>query len=73
MSGQGWLGPMLCTVKWGKKKSHAVESSTWPLNSHNCSENYPKTKTNKLCNSSTASGEGTPQLYLLYFLLFLKV
>ena len=37
---------MLCTVKWGKK-SHAVESSTWPLNSHNCSENYPKNKKTK--------------------------
>ena len=24
-----------------------VESSTWPLNSHDCSENYTKTKTNK--------------------------
>ena len=34
---------MLCTVKWGKK-SHAVESLTWPLNSYNCSENYPKNK-----------------------------
>ena len=26
------------------KKSPAVESSTWPLNSHNCSENYPEKK-----------------------------
>ena len=24
-----------------------MESSTWPLNSHNCSENYTKTKTKK--------------------------
>ena len=32
----------------GEKKSHAVESSTWPLNSHNCSENDPKAKTNKI-------------------------
>ena len=34
-----------------EKKSHAVESSTWPLNSHNCSENYPKSKTkqNTIC------------------------
>ena len=29
-----------------KKKSHVVESSTWPLNSHNYSENYPKTNKN---------------------------
>ena len=29
----------------GKKKSPMVESSTWQLNSHNCSENY-KTKLN---------------------------
>ena len=29
----------------GWKKSPRVESSTWPLNSHNCSENYNKTKT----------------------------
>ena len=28
----------------GEKNSPAVESSTWPLNSHNCSENYTKTK-----------------------------
>ena len=27
-----------------KKKSPAVESSTWPLNSHNCSEKYTKAK-----------------------------
>ena len=26
-----------------KKLSPEVESSTWPLNSHNSSENYPKT------------------------------
>ena len=38
------MGPMLCTVKGVEKKSPAVESSTWPLNSHNCSENYTKTK-----------------------------
>ena len=44
-SGQVWLGPILCTGKWVKKYSPAVESSTWPLNSHNCSENYPKTNT----------------------------
>ena len=37
---------MLYTGKWGKK-SHAVESSTWPLNSHNCSENYTHTHTKK--------------------------
>ena len=30
----------------GGKKSHSVESSTWPLNSHNCSGNYPKNNTN---------------------------
>ena len=30
-----------------EKKSHAVESSTWPLNSHNCLENYPKTPKKK--------------------------
>ena len=35
---------MLCTGKWVKKMSPAVESSTWPLNSHNWSENHPKTK-----------------------------
>ena len=34
---------MLCTVKW-VKKSPTVESSTWPLNSHNCSENHTKSK-----------------------------
>ena len=44
-SGQGWMGPMLWIVKWVKKKSPVVESSTWPLNSNNCSENYTKTKT----------------------------
>ena len=27
----------------GLKKSPTVESPTWPLNSHNCSENYNKT------------------------------
>ena len=51
-SGQEWLGPILCTSKWVKKKqSPAMESLTCPLNSHNCSENYQKTnktKTNKL-------------------------
>ena len=31
----------------GEKESHAVESSTWLLNNHNCSENYPKTKLNE--------------------------
>ena len=32
-----------CSVQLsGYKKSHAVESSTWPLNSHNCSENKTK-------------------------------
>ena len=36
---------MLCTGKW--VESPAVESSTRPLNSHNCSENYPKTKQTK--------------------------
>ena len=34
----------------GKKKPPAVESSTWPLNSRNCSENYPKTKKNNIAN-----------------------
>ena len=33
---------MLCTVKWVKKKSPTVESSTWQLNSHDCSENNAK-------------------------------
>ena len=47
-SGQGWLGPMLCTVKWVTKESPAVQSPTWPLNSQNCSENYPKTKQNDI-------------------------
>ena len=31
----------------GEKKFHAVESFSWPLNSHNCSENYPKTNKKK--------------------------
>ena len=39
----GW-DPCFVPVS-GEKKSQAVESSTWPLNSHNCSENNPKTKT----------------------------
>ena len=39
---QGWWRPMLCMLS-GRKKSHVVESSTWPLNSHNCSEKYTKT------------------------------
>ena len=43
-SGQEWWKLMLCTVKWVIKKSPAVESSTWPLHSHNCSKNYNKTK-----------------------------
>ena len=30
--------------RMGKKWSPTVESSTWPLNSHNCSENYTKVK-----------------------------
>ena len=34
---------MLSTVMWAKK-SPMVESSTWPLNCHNFSENYTKTK-----------------------------
>ena len=29
----------------GYQKPSTVESSTWPLNSHNCSENYTNTKT----------------------------
>ena len=29
-----------------------MESSTWPLNSHNCSENYPKTKQKHLPSST---------------------
>ena len=41
---------MLCTVKW-VKKSPAVESSTWPLNSHNSSENSPN-----ICRHGGASG-----------------
>ena len=42
------MEPIFCTIKWAKKVP-SVESSTWPLNSHNCSENYPETKpkTNK--------------------------
>ena len=51
------MGPVPCTVKVGKKKSRAVESSTWPLNSHNCSENYTKTKTNKNRTSNTHRAE----------------
>ena len=38
------MGPMLCTDKWVKKMSPAVESSTWLLNSHSCLDNYTKTK-----------------------------
>ena len=34
---------MLCTIKW-VKKSLLVDFSTWPLNSHNCSENNTKTR-----------------------------
>ena len=34
---------MFCTVIW-VKKSPTVESSTWLLNSHNCSENHTKSK-----------------------------
>ena len=44
----GW-DPCSVPLKWGKE-SHAVESSTRPLNSHNCSENYPK-KQNKNLNN----------------------
>ena len=33
-----------------KEKSPTVESSTWPLNSHNPSKNYAKTKLNKTYN-----------------------
>ena len=41
----------------GRKKSPAVESSTWPLNSHNCSVNdtKTKTKTKSACGSSRQS------------------
>ena len=45
-SGQEWWKPMLCTVKW-VKKSPVMVSSTWALNSFNCSENYTKTKKKK--------------------------
>ena len=31
-------------VKKVEQKSPTVESSTWPLNSHSCSENYTKIK-----------------------------
>ena len=42
----GW-DPCTVPLSGGKgKKSHAVESSAWPLNSHNYSENYPKQKQN---------------------------
>ena len=43
------MGPKLCTVKWVKKKSPAVVSSIWLLNSHNCSENYTKLKQKQYC------------------------
>ena len=42
----GW-DPYSVPVSGQKKWSPAVESSTWPLNSHNCSENYTKTKNKK--------------------------
>ena len=74
-SGQGWWRPMLCTVNW-VKKSHTVESYTWPLNSHNCSENYTKTKTFMLqiftkhywhifCSSNTFFIEWDPPYWTL--------
>ena len=54
----------LYRAKWGKK-SHAVESSTWPLNSHNCSENYPKTKTKTKCHHMTHSTVTSTPHYVL--------
>ena len=46
----GW-DPGSVPLKWVKKKSPAVESSAWPLNSHNCSVNYTKTKTKQTCET----------------------
>ena len=50
----GWWRPILYTVKWSEK-SLKVESSTWRLNSHNCPENYTKTK-KKYFNFQVATG-----------------
>ena len=41
----GFLSPMLWTINWTLKKSPLVESSTWPLNSHNCSKTDTNTET----------------------------
>ena len=64
----GW-DPCYVPLKWVKKKSPAVESSTWPLNSHNCSENYTKKNTSPAFHQYRAEGIGYPRLQFLTGLL----
>ena len=53
----------------GKKKYPVVESSTWPLNSHNCSENYIKTTTTKKDSNCSDSWETPSQSVIAYNVL----
>ena len=65
----GW-DPCSIPLKWVKKKSPAVESSTCPLNSHNCSENDTKTKTKtKLIGDIWIIFDGDNQKNGLFFII----